>query len=63
MTKSLTKWTSTVLYACTPSQGPGAQVRRNTSLKESPAPPQQIDFCEQVPTDKAKDIVTILQLL
>ena len=52
-----------MLYACTPSQGPGAQVRRNASLKESPAPPQRKDFCEQVPTDKARDIVTILQLL
>ena len=63
MTKSLTEWTSTVLYACTPSQGPGAQVRRNASLKESPAPPQREDFCEQVPIDEAGDIVTIFRLL
>ena len=63
MTKSLTKWTSTVLYACTPNQGPGAQVRRNASLKESLAPPQRKDFCEQVPIDEARDIVTVFQLL
>ena len=52
-----------MLYACTPSQGPGAQARRNASLKESPAPPQWQDFCEQVPIDEAGDIVTIFRLL
>ena len=44
-------------------QGPGAQAGRNASLKKSPAPTQWKDFCEQVPTDKARDIVTILRLL
>ena len=44
-------------------QAKGQVHKRNASLKKSPAPTQWKDFHEQVPTDKARDIVTILRLL
>ena len=52
-----------MLYACTPTNKSGLKTGRIASLKKSQAPTQQQDFCEQIPIDKARHIITIFWLL
>ena len=63
ISKFLTQWTFTLLYACTPTAKSGLQARRIASLKESQGSTQWQDFCEQIPIDKAGHIITIFWLL
>ena len=55
--------TSSTQCTCPQAATAGSEAQRLGSLKESPAPTQRQDFCEQTPIDKARDYVTLLQLL
>ena len=57
------EWTSSTQYTCPQAITAGSEAWRFGSLKESPAPTQWQDFCEQIPIGEARDSVTLLQLL
>ena len=56
-------WTSSTQCTCPQAATAGSEVQRLGSLKESPAPTQWQDFCEQTPIEEARDSVTLLWLL
>ena len=57
------EWTSSTRCTCPQATAAGSEAQRISSLKESAAPTQWHDFCEQTPIDEARDSVTLLQLL
>ena len=61
--KYFIEWTSSTRCTYPQAATAGSETCRLISLKESPSPPQQQDFCEQAPIDKTADSVTLLQLL
>ena len=61
-TKYFMEWTSSTQCTCPQAAIAGSEVQRLVSLTESPAPPQQQDFCEQTSIDKTRDSVTLLLL-
>ena len=50
-----------MLYACTPTNKSSFKLGELLALRQ--APTQWQDFCEQIPIDKARDFITIFQLL
>ena len=52
-----------MLYACTSTRKSGLKAGRIASLKKSQDSTQWQDFCEQIPIDKARDLITIFRLL
>ena len=61
--QNTSEWTSSTWCICPQAAAAGSKARRLGSLKESPAPTQWQDFCEQTPIDEARDSVTLLRLL
>ena len=57
------EWILSTQCTCPQAATAGSEAWRLNSLKESPAPTQWQDFCEQTPIDEARHSVTLLQLL
>ena len=53
--KYFMEWTSHTQCTCPQAAVTGSEAWRLGSLKESPAPTQQQDFCEQTPIYKARN--------